>query len=77
MLIDGGLSIEITGEGRVFESIRRIVVAHAPTPDGLPDFAAEATAVATGMRLTVLAENPFVQRAPLRQAHSPQARRLT
>ena len=55
--IDGGLSIEITGQGRVLESIRRIIVAHAPTLDGLPDFAAEATAVPTGMRLTVLAEH--------------------
>ena len=60
--IDGGLSIEVTGEGRALESIRRMMAAHTPMLDGLPDFAATTTVIPNGARLIVRAENPADQR---------------
>ena len=56
--IEGGLSIEVTGEGRALESIQRIMAAHTPMLDGLPDFVATSGVIPNGARLTVRAENP-------------------
>ena len=55
--IDGGLAIDVTGAGRGLQSIRRILAAHAPMLDGVPDFTATSAAIPTGARLTVRARN--------------------
>jgi hypothetical protein len=56
--IDGGLVIEVTGEGRALESIRRMMAAHTPMLDGLPDYVATSAVIPNGARLTIQAEQP-------------------
>ena len=53
-IIDGGLEMTVTGDGRVAEAIGRMVVAHAATLDGHDGLAAEARLRDDGVVLRVL-----------------------
>jgi hypothetical protein len=55
-VIDGGLDILVTGEGRTLDAIRRMVPAHAQEIDGLDGWRAEAALTADGVRLTVTSD---------------------
>jgi hypothetical protein len=54
--VDGGLAMDITGDGRVADAIKRMVAMHAPMLDQLPDYHATATAIPQGMHLVVTAK---------------------
>lgn len=52
--VDGGLEMTVTGDGRVAEAIRRMVVAHAAELDGHDGLAAEAKLLDDGVVLRVV-----------------------
>lgn len=54
--IPGGAVFEVSGTGRTFEAIQRMVLAHAPTLAADPRFEAQAVRTPTGARLTVTAK---------------------
>jgi hypothetical protein len=56
--IDGGVSIVVTGDGRVREAIHRIVGAHAKALDAMPAYHASARPSPRGETLVVTARNP-------------------
>ncbi|GAB4522844.1 MAG: hypothetical protein Tsb0019_24740 [Roseibium sp.] len=56
--IDNGVRFMVTGEGAVRDSIRRMVVAHARTMNGVRGFQYEAEETRDGAVLTVHAANP-------------------
>ncbi|MFN8580530.1 MAG: hypothetical protein U0163_06055 [Gemmatimonadaceae bacterium] len=58
MPVDGGVQIDISGDGRTRLAITRVVTAHAPMLSALPAYSAKAEPVANGVRLTVLSRNP-------------------
>ena len=54
--VPGGAAFEVTGEGRTAEAIRRMLTAHAPMLEMLPDYTATAVGIPGGTRLTVRAK---------------------
>jgi hypothetical protein len=56
--VDGGARYEVFGEGRTLEAIRRMVPAHAREIDGVNGWVVRAEPVATGVVLTVTADDP-------------------
>ncbi len=56
--VDGGIRFVVTGEGAVGESIRRMVVAHASTMNGVRGIEYEAAETQDGAVLTVRTANP-------------------
>lgn len=61
--VPGGIEVDVTGEGRVEGSIRRMVAAHTPMLDGMPDYVATGTEIPGGARFTVRAGNAADARA--------------
>ena len=53
--VDGGLSMDITGDGTTAAAIRRMVGSHAPMLQAQRGWRATATPIAGGMRFTVVA----------------------
>jgi hypothetical protein len=53
--IPGGIQVDVTGEGRTMDAIRRMAAAHTPMLDGLGDYAANAVNIPAGARFTVRA----------------------
>jgi len=53
--IDGGVRFDVTGEGPVADSIRRMVLAHARIMNGFDDWTLSAEPIAGGAALTVRA----------------------
>jgi hypothetical protein len=51
--IDGGMRFDVTGEGPVRDSIRRMTAAHAATMNGVDGWKFEATEIEGGASLTV------------------------
>ena len=51
--IDGGMRFDVTGEGPVRDSIRRMTIAHAATMNGVDGWKFEATEIEGGASLTV------------------------
>ena len=51
--IDGGMRFDITGEGSVLDSIRRMTAAHAATMNGVDGWKFEAAEMEGGASLTV------------------------
>ena len=51
--IDGGMRFDVTGEGPVRNSIRRMTIAHAATMNGVDGWKFEATEIKGGASLTV------------------------
>jgi hypothetical protein len=56
--IDGGLRIEIKGNGRTLEAIQRMVPEHAREIDGLDGWTVRSTAMPDGVELSVTAAKP-------------------
>jgi hypothetical protein len=56
--IDGGLRIEIKGDGRTLEAIQRVVPEHAREIDGLNGWTVHSTGMPDGVELSVTAANP-------------------
>jgi hypothetical protein len=56
--IDGGLRIEIKGNGRTLEAIQRMVPEHAREIDGLNGWTVRSAAMPDGVELSVTATNP-------------------
>lgn len=56
--IPGGARMEITGDGRVAESIRAVFTAHAPELEAMGTYRASVDTIPRGVRLTVTAANP-------------------
>lgn len=54
--VDGGLAMDITGDGDVAAAITRMVVPHASMLDAMSTWHAAATPLTGGVRLTVTAE---------------------
>lgn len=52
--IDGGLEVEITGEGPVRGAVQRMVIAHAPALDAIDNWTAMAAVTPGGASLTVI-----------------------
>ena len=50
-----GLQMDVTGEGRTRDAIRRMLAAHGPALDALPEYRASVEQLPDGMRLTVRA----------------------
>ena len=55
--VPAGVSLDITGDGSVAASIRRMVGAHAPMLEALGGWRASAVQIPGGMRFTVVASN--------------------
>lgn len=56
--IDGGLRIEIKGDGRTLEAIQRVVPEHAREIDGLNGWTVHSAGMPDGVELSVTAANP-------------------
>jgi hypothetical protein len=56
--VPGGARMDVTGTGRVIESIRSMLTAHAPELDGLRIYRATVETIPNGARLTVRAADP-------------------
>jgi hypothetical protein len=56
--VPGGLSMDVTGEGRTARSIRDMVIPHAAELDGMPAWLAKAEPIPGGARLIVVARDP-------------------
>ncbi len=56
--VEGGVSIDVTGEGRVHEAIHRIVVAHSKQLDMMPQYRAAVRHLKQGETLLVTARDP-------------------
>jgi len=56
--VPGGLSMDVTGEGRTARSIRDMVMPHSAELDGMPAWSAKAELIPDGARLTVVARDP-------------------
>ena len=57
-VVQGGLTMEVTGTGRTVQSIRAMVIPHTTELDGMPAWSAKADPIAGGVRLTVVARDP-------------------
>jgi hypothetical protein len=55
--VPGGLSMDVTGEGRTVRSIRDMVIPHAAELDGMPAWSAKAEPIPDGVRLIVAARD--------------------
>ena len=64
--VPGGLSMEVTGNGRTEQAIRAMVVPHAAELDRLPSLAATTEVVPGGVRLTVTTKGPADDKAVAR-----------
>ena len=56
--IDNGVRIDVTGEGRTLEAIRRMLPAHGREINGLEEWRAGTEMLSNGVRLTVTASRP-------------------
>lgn len=56
--VDGGIAIEVTGNGRTLDAIRRMIPAHARELDQLPGWRARTEALPDGIQLTVTSADP-------------------
>src|SRR5688572_10541526 len=56
--VPGGARMDVTGTGRVIESIRSMLTAHAPELDALRVYRAAVETIPNGTRLTVRAADP-------------------
>ena len=56
--VPGGLTMDVTGSGRVEEAIRGMVVPHANELDQMTEWSARTERISGGLRLTVVAKNP-------------------
>jgi len=56
--VTGGARMDVTGDGRVAESIRALLRAHAPQLEALGLYRATVTEIPRGARLTVTASDP-------------------
>jgi hypothetical protein len=56
--VAGGARMDVTGEGRVAESIRAMLHAHAPQLDAMQIYRTKVEDIPGGARLTVTAANP-------------------
>lgn len=56
--IDGGLEIEVTGEGRTLDAIQRMVPAHAQELNRMNGWSAKTELLANGVLLTVTSTDP-------------------
>ena len=56
--IDGGLEVTVTGEGRTFAAIQRMVPAHTHEINGLNGWSAKAEPLPNGELLTVTSSDP-------------------
>lgn len=61
--VPGGARMEVTGEGRTVEAIRRMVLAHVAQLAGSRSLSASAEEIPGGMRLTVVSTMPTDVRA--------------
>ena len=55
--VEGGLTMDVTGDATVAAAIARMLVPHAAMLDGMPAWRATATPIAGGARLTVTTRN--------------------
>lgn len=53
--VDNGVRVDVTGEGRTLDAIRRMLPAHGREIDGLRGWSASTESLANGVRLTVTA----------------------
>jgi hypothetical protein len=56
--VDGGLEIDVTGNGRTLAAIQRMLPAHARQIDGAGGWSAKTETLANGVRLTVTSSDP-------------------
>ena len=56
--VPGGLSMDVTGEGRTARSIRAMVVPQAAQLGAMPAWSAKAEPIPDGVRLVVVARDP-------------------
>ena len=56
--VDGGVALEVTGEGKVAAAIRRMGAMHAEALTGEGVYAASSSEIANGVRLVITAKNP-------------------
>ena len=57
-LVDGGLEITVTGEGRTVAAIQRMLPAHAEELDQMNGWTAKTASLANGILLTVTSDDP-------------------
>jgi len=57
-LVDGGVAIAVTGNGRTLDGIRRMIPAHGQELNRLPGWRAATEALPDGVRLTVTSTDP-------------------
>jgi hypothetical protein len=60
--IAAGMQMDVTGEGRTVDAIRRMLAAHAPMLDRMADYAATSEEMPGGARLMVRAKRPGDER---------------
>jgi hypothetical protein len=60
--VDGGLQADVTGDGRVADAIRRMVVNHSAELDARDDLVAGTSMIPGGVRVTVTAGVPHDER---------------
>jgi hypothetical protein len=56
--ISGGIEVDVTGNGRTTDAIRRMTLNHSAMLDGGNEYNASAKEIPGGARLTVTAKNP-------------------
>jgi hypothetical protein len=56
--VPAGVSMDVTGAGRVAAAIERMLIPHAAMLNAMPAWTAQATAIPGGVRLAVLARTP-------------------
>jgi hypothetical protein len=56
--VDNGLQVDVTGDGRTRDAIRRMLPAHARALNGLSGWRAAAETIDGGVRLTVTSDTP-------------------
>lgn len=64
--VAGGARMDVTGDGRVAESIRAMLHAHAPMLESLGTYRATVDDIPGGARLTVTAANPKDERTAMK-----------
>jgi hypothetical protein len=56
--VDGGVSLDVTGDGKVADAIKRMGTSHAAALSDEGEYVAGATEIAEGVRLVITAKNP-------------------
>jgi hypothetical protein len=56
--VDGGVAMDVTGEGRTADAIRRMLASHASMLDQSAQYSARANEIEGGVRFVVTAKNP-------------------